>query len=204
MLSSLLLLTLMVSQIGPEAKVLAPRLEAFAQTCQRERGVASAAFRKHLLKTERARAGWMVVIAGRDADERRAHAASVALAAGAELRVVGLETLVGKYIGETEKNLDTALASAEQDGVVLLFDEADALFRKRSEVKDSHDKYANQEVAYVYSRLIAQPDLVVVGVREVPKVEKDEPARFDAVFSIGGANPPEPVRPWARLCWPSR
>lgn len=92
MLTPLLLLTL----AAPDAKAFTPRLDAFVQTCQRERGVASAAFRKHLTKAERARTGWMVVLAGSDVDERRAHAAAVAHSAGAELRVVALDTVIGK------------------------------------------------------------------------------------------------------------
>jgi SpoVK/Ycf46/Vps4 family AAA+-type ATPase len=193
-----------VKAVAPEVKEVAPRLSSFMQTCQRERGVASAAFRKHLSRPERARAGWMVVIAGSDADERRAHAATVAHAAGAELKLVAMGSVVGKYIGETEKNLDVLLAAAEKDGALLFFDDADALFGKRTDVKDAHDKYANQEVSYLYKRLLALPDLVVVGVLEVPGAEKDARPGFDAVFEIAAANPPEPIRPWVRLCWPSR
>ena len=188
-----------------EAEQVAGRLSSFMQTCQRERGIATAAFRKHLSRPERARRGWMVVLAGSDADERQAHAASVAHAAGAQLKLVPLDSLVGKYIGETEKNLDTALAEAEKAGQLIFFDEADALFGKRTDAKDAHDKYANQEVSYLYQRLLALPDLVVVGVREVPAAgEASAPPRFDAVFAIGKASAPEPVRPWVRLCWPSR
>lgn len=201
----LLPLLLLSSLTAPDANEVAPRLADFMQTCQRERGVARAAFEKHLRRPERARTGWMVVVAGKDADERRAHAAAVAFAAGGELQVVAMSSVVGKYVGETEKNLDAALAAAATSGAVLFFDEADALFRKRTDVKDSHDKYANQEVSYLYTRLLALPDLVVLGVREPPK--NDEPKakpRFDALFTIGGVAPPDPVKPWARLCWPSR
>ncbi|HEX7837651.1 MAG TPA: ATP-binding protein, partial [Kofleriaceae bacterium] len=60
---------------------------------------------------------------------------------------------VSKYIGETEKNLSRVFTAAEQGGVVLLFDEADALFGKRSDVKDSHDRYANIEVSYLLQRM---------------------------------------------------
>jgi SpoVK/Ycf46/Vps4 family AAA+-type ATPase len=70
--------------------------------------------------------------------------------------------LVSKYIGETEKNLKALFEAAETSGAVLLFDEADALFGKRSEVKDSHDRYANIEVAYLLQRIEAYRGLAVL------------------------------------------
>ncbi len=63
--------------------------------------------------------------------------------------------MVSKYIGETEKNLRRVFDAAEDGGAILLFDEADALFGKRSEVKDSHDRYANIEVSYLLQRMEA-------------------------------------------------
>ena len=74
---------------------------------------------------------------------------------GLDVVRVDLASVVSKYIGETEKNLAALFADAERSGAVLLFDEADALFGKRSEVKDSHDRYANIEVAYLLQRLEA-------------------------------------------------
>lgn len=66
---------------------------------------------------------------------------------------VDLSALVSKYIGETEKNLRRVFDAAEQGGTILLFDEADALFGRRSDVKDSHDRYANIEVSYLLQRI---------------------------------------------------
>ncbi|HEY5786437.1 MAG TPA: AAA family ATPase [Microlunatus sp.] len=70
-----------------------------------------------------------------------------------DLYRVDLSQVISKYIGETEKNLRQIFDAAEAGGVVLLFDEADALFGKRSEVKDSHDRYANVEVSYLLQRI---------------------------------------------------
>jgi SpoVK/Ycf46/Vps4 family AAA+-type ATPase len=70
-----------------------------------------------------------------------------------DLYRIDLSAIVSKFIGETEKNLKRVFDAAEQGGVVLLFDEADALFGKRSEVKDSHDRYANIEVSYLLQRM---------------------------------------------------
>jgi SpoVK/Ycf46/Vps4 family AAA+-type ATPase len=70
-----------------------------------------------------------------------------------DLLVVDLARLVSKWIGETEKNLAEVFEAAERSRAVLLFDEADALFGKRTEVSDAHDRYANLETAYLLARL---------------------------------------------------
>ena len=70
-----------------------------------------------------------------------------------DLYRIDLSAVVSKYIGETEKNLRKIFDTAEESGAILLFDEADALFGKRSEVKDSHDRYANIEVSYLLQRM---------------------------------------------------
>ena len=70
--------------------------------------------------------------------------------------------MVSKYIGETEKNLRRVFDAAEEGGAILLFDEADALFGKRSEVKDSHDRYANIEVSYLLQRMEAYRGLAIL------------------------------------------
>ena len=72
---------------------------------------------------------------------------------GLDLLQVDLSAVVDKYIGETEKNLERVFQQAEALNVVLFFDEADALFGRRSDVKDAHDRYANQEVAYLLQRI---------------------------------------------------
>jgi hypothetical protein len=84
----------------------------------------------------------------------------------AELRLdlyrIDLASMVSKYIGETEKNLRKVFDAAEESGAILLFDEADALFGKRSEVKDSHDRYANIEVSYLLQRVEAYRGLAIL------------------------------------------
>lgn len=76
---------------------------------------------------------------------------------------IDLSTVVSKYIGETEKNLSQLFNAAEDGGVVLFFDEADALFGKRSEVKDSHDRFANIEVNYLLQRLETYRGLAILA-----------------------------------------
>jgi AAA+ superfamily predicted ATPase len=72
---------------------------------------------------------------------------------GLELYKIDLSQVVSKYIGETEKNLDSIFTGAENSNVILFFDEADALFGKRSEVRDSHDRYANIEISYLLQKM---------------------------------------------------
>jgi SpoVK/Ycf46/Vps4 family AAA+-type ATPase len=79
-----------------------------------------------------------------------------------DLYRIDLSSVVSKYIGETEKNLRRVFDSAEDSGAILFFDEADALFGKRSEVKDSHDRYANIEVSYLLQRMEAYRGVAIL------------------------------------------
>jgi hypothetical protein len=81
---------------------------------------------------------------------------------GIDLYRIDLASVVSKYIGETEKNLRRIFEAAEASGAILLFDEADALFGKRSDVKDSHDRYANIEVSYLLQRMEAYAGLAIL------------------------------------------
>jgi SpoVK/Ycf46/Vps4 family AAA+-type ATPase len=79
-----------------------------------------------------------------------------------DLYRIDLSSTVSKYIGETEKNLKRIFDAAEASGAILLFDEADALFGKRSEVKDSHDRFANLEISYLLQRMEAYRGLAIL------------------------------------------
>jgi len=79
-----------------------------------------------------------------------------------DLYRIDLSQVINKYIGETEKNLRRVFDAAEEGGAILLFDEADALFGKRSDVKDSHDRYANIEVSYLLQRMEAYRGLAIL------------------------------------------
>ena len=76
---------------------------------------------------------------------------------------IPMDEVVSKYIGETEKNLEQLFARAEDKVFVLFFDEADALFGKRTNIKDAHDRYANQEVAYLLQQVEPAEGLVLVA-----------------------------------------
>ena len=80
-----------------------------------------------------------------------------------DLYKIDLATVVSKYIGETEKNLDRIFEEAQDSNAILFFDEADAIFGKRSEVKDSHDRYANIEIAYLLQRMEEYDGIVILA-----------------------------------------
>jgi SpoVK/Ycf46/Vps4 family AAA+-type ATPase len=86
----------------------------------------------------------------------------IAAELGLDLYLIDLSAVVSKYIGETEKNLRAVFDAADKGGAVLLFDEADALFGKRTEVRDSHDRYANIEVSYLLQRMESYRGLAVL------------------------------------------
>jgi SpoVK/Ycf46/Vps4 family AAA+-type ATPase len=81
---------------------------------------------------------------------------------GLDLYKIDLSTVVSKYVGETEKNLERIFRAARNSNAILFFDEADALFGKRSEVRDAHDRYANVEISYLLQKMEEYDGLVVL------------------------------------------
>ncbi|MBS0195768.1 MAG: ATP-binding protein [Planctomycetes bacterium] len=113
--------------------------------------------------------------------------ASVASALGRPMIRVDLGAVASKYIGETEKNLSRLLMLAEAAGAVLLFDEADALFGRRGDVKDAHDRYANIEVSYLLQRLETFGPLVILGAARCGNLDEAFVRRLDWVVEVGRA-----------------
>lgn len=103
-----------------------------------------------------------VLLSGPSRAELRTLGVALAAELDRDLYCVDLSRVLSKFIGETEKNLARVFAVAEATEAVLFFDEADALFAKRTEVKDSHDRYANQEVSYLLERIEAYPGAVII------------------------------------------
>ena len=106
--------------------------------------------------------GISALFAGVSGTGKTMAAGVVAQALQLDLYRIDLSSVVSKYIGETEKNLRRVFDAAESGGVVLLFDEADALFGKRGDVKDSHDRYANMEVSYLLQRMESYRGLAIM------------------------------------------
>ncbi|MFI0757001.1 ATP-binding protein [Streptomyces anulatus] len=117
---------------------------------------------------------------------------------GLDLYRVDLSAAVSKYIGETEKNLRRLFDAAEPGGAVLFFDEADALFGKRSEVKDSHDRYANIEVSYLLQQMEAYRGLAILATNQRRALDTAflRRLRFIVPFAFPGAG--ERREMWAR------
>ncbi len=84
---------------------------------------------------------------------------------------IDLSKLVSKYIAETEKNLNAVFETAEKKDWILFFDEADALFGKRTDVKDSHDKYANLDTNYLLQRIESYPGLVLLAANKKTNID---------------------------------
>jgi SpoVK/Ycf46/Vps4 family AAA+-type ATPase len=107
--------------------------------------------------------GLNVLFAGSSGTGKTMAAEIIAHELGIDLYKIDLSGIVSKYIGETEKNLDQIFKSAQTSNVILFFDEADALFGKRSEVRDSHDRYANIEVAYLLQKMDDYEGIVILA-----------------------------------------
>jgi SpoVK/Ycf46/Vps4 family AAA+-type ATPase len=133
--------------------------------------------------------GVRALFAGGSRTPKRIAAEVIANELGRALLVVDLTTIVSKYIGETEKNLDRTFSTAASTNAVLYFDEADALFGKRSEVKDSHDRYANLETGYFLERLEQHPGLVILATHLHAELD---PARLRRIaYTIDFPTPPK-------------
>ncbi len=111
---------------------------------------------------------------------------------GLDLYRVDLSSVVSKYVGETEKNLERILTAAEDSDAVLLFDEADALFGKRTEVKDAHDRYANIETAFLLQRLDTFDGVVLLATNLAANLDEAFSRRIQ--FHVEFPMPDEPAR----------
>jgi ATPase family associated with various cellular activities (AAA) len=117
-------------------------------------------------------------------------------ATGREVYRIDLSTVVSKYIGETEKNLERIFSQAESKGWILFFDEADALFGKRTKVSDAHDRYANQEVSYLLQRLEEFDGTVILATNEKDNIDEAFTRRFQAMIHFPMPGPEERLRLW--------
>ena len=126
--------------------------------------------------------GLKVLFAGESGTGKTMAAQVLANELGLELFHVDLATIVSKYIGETEKNLDRIFTAAEGSNAILFFDEADALFGKRSDVSDAHDRYANIEVAYLLQKMDSYAGAIILATNFKQNIDSAFQRRLD--FSI--------------------
>lgn len=112
---------------------------------------------------------------------------------------IDLSAVVSKYIGETEKNLRRLFDAAEDGGAILFFDEADALFGKRSEVKDSHDRYANIEINYLLQRMEAFRGLAILATNMRNALDNAFVRRLRFIVNFQFPNPSERQKIWQKV-----
>jgi AAA+ superfamily predicted ATPase len=146
--------------------------------------------------------GLKVLFAGESGTGKTMAAQVLAAELGMELFRVDLATVVSKYIGETEKNLERIFTAADGSNAILFFDEADALFGKRSEVSDSHDRYANIEVAYLLQRMEAYPGAVILATNFKRNIDDAFIRRLDFVIDFPFPEAEDREKIW-RLVLPS-
>ncbi|MGC2403633.1 MAG: ATP-binding protein [Acidobacteriaceae bacterium] len=118
---------------------------------------------------------------------------------GLDLYRIDLSAVVSKYIGETEKNLRQVFDAAEEGGVLLLFDEADALFGKRGEVKDSNDRYANIEVGYLLQRMEAYQGLAILTTNMKSSLDRSFQRRLRYTVNFPFPDSTQRKAIWARV-----
>ena len=143
--------------------------------------------------------GLKILFAGESGTGKTMAAEVVAHDLGLELFRVDLATVVSKYIGETEKNLERIFTAAHGSNAILFFDEADALFGKRSEVSDSHDRYANIEVAFLLQRMEAYPGAVVLATNFKRNIDDAFIRRLDFVVDFPFPEAEDRRRIWELL-----
>ncbi|MFI7741405.1 AAA family ATPase [Kocuria rhizosphaericola] len=142
--------------------------------------------------------GVAALFAGDSGTGKTMSAEVVAKELGLDLYVVDLATVVDKYVGETEKNLERIFTAASGVNGVLLFDEADAVFGRRSEVKDAHDRYANIESAYLLQRMETFDGLVVLATNLRANIDEAFTRRLDVIVDFPLPDPEHRALLWDR------
>jgi hypothetical protein len=146
--------------------------------------------------------GVTALFAGDSGTGKTMSAEVIASDLGLDLYTVNLATVVDKYIGETEKNLERIFAEADGVNAVLLFDEADAIFGKRSEVRDAHDRYANIESAYLLQRMESFDGLAVLSTNLRSNIDEAFTRRLDMIIDFPAPDEKSRLAIWERCLMP--
>lgn len=169
---------------------------------------ARARHRDHVLGTWSMRPGGgrgrgvAALFAGDSGTGKTMSAEVIAADLGLDLYTVDLATVVDKYVGETEKNLERIFSEAAGVNGVLLFDEADAVFGKRSEVKDAHDRYANVESAYLLQRMESFDGLAILATNLRANLDDAFTRRLDLIVDFPVPDAPQRLLLWDRSLGP--
>ncbi|MEV6264218.1 ATP-binding protein [Streptomyces sp. NPDC051784] len=146
--------------------------------------------------------GVIALFAGESGTGKTMSAEVVAADLGMDLYVVDLSTVVDKYVGETEKNLERIFTEASAVNAVLLFDEADAIFGKRSEVKDAHDRHANIESAYLLQRMESFDGIAVLTTNLRANLDEAFTRRIDVIADFPVPDAGHRLALWDRCLGP--
>jgi SpoVK/Ycf46/Vps4 family AAA+-type ATPase len=145
--------------------------------------------------------GLNILFAGPSGTGKTMAAEVMAHELGLELYKIDLSTVVSKYIGETEKNLARIFAEAETSNAILFFDEADALFGKRSEVRDSHDRYANIEISYLLQKMEEYEGVTILATNLRKNMDDAFVRRMHFAVDFPFPTEPDRRRIWEKI-WP--
>ncbi len=146
--------------------------------------------------------GVTALFAGDSGTGKTMSAEVIAGALGLDLYTVNLATVVDKYVGETEKNLERIFSEAGGVNAVLLFDEADAIFGKRSEVRDAHDRYANIESAYLLQRMETFDGLAILATNLRSNIDEAFTRRLDMIIDFPSPDERSRLAIWQRCLQP--
>lgn len=146
--------------------------------------------------------GVTALFAGDSGTGKTMSAEVIATELGLDLYTVNLATVVDKYVGETEKNLERIFSEAGGVNAVLFFDEADAIFGKRSDVRDAHDRYANIESAYLLQRLESFDGLAILATNLRANIDDAFTRRLDAIIDFPAPTPDLRLRLWQQCLAP--
>ena len=146
--------------------------------------------------------GINVLFSGSSGTGKTMAAEIIANELGLDLYKIDLSTVVSKYIGETEKNLSRIFGEAETSNAILFFDEADALFGRRSEVRDSHDRYANIEVGYLLQKMEEYEGIVILATNLRKNMDEAFVRRMHATIEFPFPNREDRRRIWEGI-WPN-
>ena len=146
--------------------------------------------------------GLNVLFAGPSGTGKTMAAEIMAGELGLDMYKIDLSTVVSKYIGETEKNLARIFAEAETSNAILFFDEADALFGKRSEVRDSHDRYANIEISYLLQRMEEYDGMAILATNLHKNMDEAFVRRMHFTVEFPFPDAANRLRIWEKI-WPA-
>lgn len=178
---------------GPKVSFSSKQADVFRQIARETRRVVRTVGPKGLESVTPT--GLVVWFSGSGGSGKTLAAEMIARELRGNLYRANLNQVVSKYIGETEKNLTRVLENARKKIAVLFFDEADAIFGKRTDVRDSHDRYANVEVSYLIGKIETFHGLVILSSDRKVDIDPTIKCRVKYLLEFGLPTPSHPLHP---------